>query len=101
MPRTDHRPQVRLALEGELDVANANAAHKRLLGLDLRPGWQLVLDQSGLTFMDSTGIRLILKADEHARTYGAGFVVVRPPAQVMRVLALVGLDDQLDFVEPA
>ena len=30
---------------------------------------------------------------------GAGFVVVRPPANVMRVLELVGLDEQLDLVE--
>jgi anti-sigma B factor antagonist len=96
---TGYRPQVALGLSGELDVASANDAHKRMLGLELRPGAQLVLDLSGLTFMDSTGIRLILQASEHARMHGAGFAVVRPPANVMRVLALVGLDEQLDFVD--
>jgi anti-anti-sigma factor len=93
------RPQVVLELSGELDVSNANAAHKRMLGLDLRPGSQLVLDLRELTFMDSTGIRLILQASEHARMHGAGLVVVRPPAAVMRVISLVGLDEQLDIVE--
>jgi anti-sigma B factor antagonist len=98
---TGHNPWVVLPLSGELDVANANAAHKLMLGLELRPGGQLVLDLSGLTFMDSTGVRLILQAREHARMSGASLVVVRPRAGAMRVLELVGLDDQLEFVESA
>jgi anti-sigma B factor antagonist len=94
-----HRARVVLALSGELDAANATEAHKRLLGLALRPGGELVLDLSELTFMDSTGIRPILQADEHARRHGASLVVARPPAQVLRVLELVGLDEQLDLVD--
>jgi anti-sigma B factor antagonist len=93
------RPQAVLALEGELDVANAADAQKRMLKLDVRPGGQLVLDLSGLTFMDSTGVRLILQASQHALMQGAELVVVRPPDRVMRVLELVGLDEQLDLVE--
>jgi anti-sigma B factor antagonist len=92
------RSQVVLPISGVLDVGGATAAHKRLLGLELRPGDQLVLDLSRLTFMDSTGIRLILQARQHAASHGAGFVVVRGPETVMRVLELVGLDEQLDLV---
>ena len=94
-----HRPRVLLTLAGELDVAGAYEAHKRMLALELRPGALLVLDLRALTFMDSTGIRLIFQASDYARMHGAGFVVVRPPAAVMRVLELVGLDEQLDLVE--
>jgi anti-sigma B factor antagonist len=93
------RPQAVLALEGELDVLSAADAYKRMLGLPLRPGGQLVLDLSDLEFMDSTGVRMILQADEYARRNGAALVVVRPPERVMRVLELVGLDDQLDLVD--
>ena len=93
------RPHAVLALSGELDVAGANAAHKRLLGLDLRRGSQLVLDLRGLTFMDSTGVRLILQAREHALRHGAELVVVRGDATVMRVLELIGLEEQLDIVD--
>ena len=96
---TRQRPQVVLALDGELDVANAAEAQKRMLCLDLPRGSQLVLDLSELTFMDSTGIRVILQAEQHAAMHGAHLVIVRPPDSVMRVLELVGLDDQLDFVE--
>ena len=95
-----HR-RVVLPLAGELDVACATTAHKRLLHLDLRPGDELVFDMSELTFMDSTGIRLLLQARDMAIQHGAGFVVARGPESVMRVLALVGLDEQLDLVAPA
>ena len=80
-------------------MANAADAQKRMLRLDVRRGGQLVLDLSELTFMDSTGIRLILQASQRALMQGAELVVVRPPDTVMRVLELVGLDEQLDLVE--
>lgn len=92
------RSQVVLPITGDLDVVGATAAHKQLLGLALRPGDRLVLDLSELHFMDSTGIRLILRARDHALRHGAAFVVVRGPDSVMRVLELVGLDGQLDLV---
>ena len=92
------RTQLVLPISGDLDVRGATAAHKRLLELTLRPGDQLVLDLSDLEFMDSTGIRLILQARDHALRHGAGFLVVRGPDRVMRVLELVGLDEQLDLV---
>ena len=94
------RPEVVLELEGELDVATAAAAYKRMIERRLPPGGRLVLDLSAVTFMDSTGIRLILQAREHALRRDAGLVVVRPPDDVMRVLELVGLDEQLDLVDP-
>jgi anti-sigma B factor antagonist len=96
---TRQRPQAVLALEGELDVANATEAYKRMVRLDLRRGAQLVLDLSELTFMYSTGIRVILQAEQYARMHGAELIIVRPPDRVMRVLELVGLDEQLDIVE--
>jgi anti-sigma B factor antagonist len=97
---TYQRHQVVLHLTGELDIATANAAHKRLIDLGLRRGEELALDLSGLTFMDSTGIRLVLQARAHALQHGAAFVVVRGPDAVMRALELVGLDQQLDLVDP-
>jgi anti-sigma B factor antagonist len=97
---TTRRPQVVLPLTGELDVATATAAQKRLVNVVLRAGDELVLDLSRLTFMDSTGIRLIFQARERALQHGAGFALARGPDAVMRVLRLVGLEDQLELVDP-
>jgi stage II sporulation protein AA (anti-sigma F factor antagonist) len=93
------REPVVLALAGELDVAVTGEAYKRMLGLALRAGDQLVLDLSEVTFMDSAGIRLLLQARAHAESRRAGFAVVRGRDQVMRVLELVGLVDQLDLID--
>jgi anti-sigma B factor antagonist len=87
-----------LTLHGELDVAAATSVLKRLIGLDLRLGQRLVLDLRDVQFIDSTGIRLLLQARAHAERAGAAFTVVAGPPAVMRVLRLVGLDDQLDVV---
>ena len=93
------RPQAVVELTGDLDVAAVAAVHVQMLACDLPVGGQLVLDLRRLSFMDSTGIRLILQAREHARMHGAGFVVVRGPENVMRVLELVGLDEQVEIVD--
>jgi anti-anti-sigma factor len=94
------QPDCVLALEGPLDIATTTEAHKRLIALELPRRGRLVVDLRDVTFMDSTGIRLLLHAREHARRCGAAFVIVRGPDEVMRVLALVGLDEQLDIVAP-
>lgn len=87
-----------LRVDGDLDIVGATEALKRLLGLDLRRGDELVLDLSHVRFMDSTGVRLVLQARDHAVRHRAGFAVVRGPQAVMRVLELVGLEDQLEIV---
>jgi anti-anti-sigma factor len=88
-----------LQLHGELDVAASTSVLKRLLELDLRSGLRLVLDLRDVRFIDSTGVRLLLQARAHAERVGAAFTVVAGPPAVMRVLRLVGLDDQLDVVD--
>jgi len=94
-PAGENCQRVVLALRGELDVAGATEARKRLLALELSRGCRFVLDLSGLTFIDSTGIRLILQVREYSLQRCADFVLVRGPERVMRVLELVGLDEQL------
>jgi anti-anti-sigma factor len=94
------RPRVVLELRGDLDVIAATESNKRMLSQRLPVGAELVVDLSGVTFIDSTGIRLILQANQHAMRHAARLVVVRGPERVMRVLRLVGLDEQLNFVDP-
>ena len=94
----DPEPHV-LALEGELDVKTTTEAHKRMLELGLPHGGRLVVDLSDVTFMDSTGIRLLLQAREHARRCGASYAIARGPGEVMRVLELIGLHEQLEIVD--
>ncbi len=51
----------------------------------------LVLDFSGVGFMDSSGIGLILGRQRSARTLGTTLQIQHAPAQLRRVLQLAGI----------
>jgi anti-anti-sigma factor len=90
---------VRIALKGELDISSAGRIEEQLGSLQDQGPELLILDLRELEFMDSTGLRLIVRADEAARANGTRFVVVRGPEPVQRVFEIVGLDSRLDMAD--
>ncbi|MFE6411954.1 STAS domain-containing protein [Streptomyces sp. NPDC057837] len=81
-----------LRVAGDLDFDRAPALRRRVDELSLEPGQCLVVDLSGLGFCDSSGITALLAARQHALAAGADIVLAAVPANLMRVLTLVGLD---------
>jgi anti-sigma B factor antagonist len=90
---------VRLA--GELDIAAEEYFERSLRSLEDDGGGGIVLDLSGLSFMDSTGIRLILQAWDSARRDGSGFAVLLGDSPVKRTLEIAGLDRVLPIAADA
>jgi anti-anti-sigma factor len=81
-----------LRLAGELDLNDADALAGRLAVEGEGPG-DLTLDVSQLTFIDSTGLRALLRAADSLA--GRGNLVLRSPSPaVRRVLELMGLGAQ-------
>ena len=60
----------------------------------------LVLDLRGLTFMDSTGLRVVMRWDGTAREAGLAPVFIPGPPAVQRVFETTRLMDRLTFVDP-
>lgn len=90
-----------LRLEGELDLSSAPEAEATLTRLEEEdPPATLVLDLSGIRFLDSTGLRFILAADSRARRSGRRLQIVPGPEAVHRVFRIALLDGRLEFVEP-
>jgi anti-anti-sigma factor len=85
-----------LVLVGELDMRTA-AEPERLMLSFVESMTRLTLDLSQLSFMDSTGVRLILFAQGLCRRHGAEFALVRGPRQVQRVFEIAGLLERLPF----
>ncbi len=54
--------QVRIALAGELDLSSALTFDEEIRRAEERDPKTLVIDLSGLKFLDSTGLRLIMSA---------------------------------------
>ena len=83
---------------GELDLATAPILAQALSQAEERTQ-RVVLDMRELTFMDSSGVHVILEASHRATTAGRGLVLVRGPAQVDRVLDLTRAADSLEIVD--
>ena len=81
-----------LELQGELDHHGARSALQELeMALDAALPRKLVLDLGGVTFMDSSGIALILRAQQHMQLLDGSLLVRNVPAQARRVLDAAGI----------
>ena len=78
---------------GELDLSTSTRLENDLLRL-IHEGLRrrLVLDLSGLTFLDSTGLRSLWRTRQHAQMAGAQLYLSAASAPVMRVLKVTKLD---------
>jgi anti-anti-sigma factor len=91
-----------IVFEGELDIATSPGAEAELKRVEADGASLIVLDLRGLTFMDSTGLRLLVAADARARDAGHRLAIVKGPEAVHRVLEITGLDAKLDLIaDPA
>jgi anti-anti-sigma factor len=85
---------LRLRCTGELDIAAAPLVEEALHSIiDRRPA-SLVLDWSQLTFMDSTGIRLLLETLTLCRSANVDLTWTMSDV-ARRTLDLVGIHDAL------
>jgi anti-sigma B factor antagonist len=85
-----------LVLSGELDLNSAPLLSTTLRLICAEPATSVVvLDLSRLTFMDSTGIHVLLRTKELCAEHGSRFEIVLGDAQVTRVLQITGLLGQL------
>jgi anti-sigma B factor antagonist len=78
-----------LMVVGEIDAATAPLLHEACLEAESMSD-RLVLDAAGVTFMDSSALHVLVKAQQRLGTTN---VVVRNPSdQVRRLLQLTGLE---------
>ena len=84
---------------GELDLSSApnltSAAEDAFAD-----GYRLLLlDLSGVTFMDSTGISAVLSVDREAQGREASAAIIAPSENALRVLEMLGVDKVLKIYD--
>ena len=85
-------PESALEMKGELDHHGARNALRELeLSIDAALPKKLVLDLAGVTFMDSSGIALILRAQQRMQLLDGSLLVRNVPQQARRVLDAAGI----------
>jgi anti-sigma B factor antagonist len=92
--RSDGTEQV-LAISGELDLAAASAFEAALERALTSDAERIVLDAESLEFIDSTGLSVLVRAQQRAEQSGRQLGLINPSAQVSRLLELTGLADRL------
>ncbi len=88
-----------ISLSGEIDMAAVDAVEQRIRARVDGGESTMVLDLRRVEFMDSSGLRLVLRLDHEVRERGDRFVVVRGGRRVARVMELSGVDRQLETVD--
>ena len=95
----DHGTTRTISPIGEIDISSAGLVAGPL-ERGLADGFEtLVLDLGGTTFIDSTGIRVLLRATRQAGERQRRLVVLPGPANVQHVFKLCGLAEVIPFVQ--
>lgn len=86
------------ALSGELDHHGAKAVMAELeRRIDAALPRELTLDLAGLTFTDSSGIAVLLRAWRHMGRLGGTMKVIHTPSQADKVFRAAGLQQLISF----
>jgi anti-sigma B factor antagonist len=89
-----------IRLRGELDLSNAQALEAELGAAFADGRGEILVDMRDLTFIDSTGIAIVVSALGHADGQRLRFLPSPAPA-VSRVLHLTGVEERLPLADGA
>jgi len=89
--------RARVCPRGEIDLASAGLLDAQLDEL-WASGWtEVVADLRQVTFLDSSGLHVLLAHHRRAAERGARFSIINGPGPVARVLALTGMNGVFDY----
>jgi len=81
-----------VTLAGEVDVTTAQQMRDVLMSQAAQGTPRLIVDLSGLGFMDSSGVRVLLTVRGALEASGRTLALASPQPVVARMLSLVGAD---------
>ena len=85
-------------ITGEIDMHAAGHLRRELdTSLDHARPESLLLDMKGVTFIDSSGLGVILGRYRRLKKQGGKMIIYKPAPQVLRLLQLSGLDKIMDI----
>ncbi|MFG1695654.1 STAS domain-containing protein [Nonomuraea sp. NPDC049309] len=91
MSRHDHGGSVVVRLSGEMDVDNVSQVRKCLDEAVAADEPRLVVDLTGLTFIDTTGLGVLVRLLASLRERGRTMALVAPDGVVLRRLRRTNL----------
>ncbi|NUR87944.1 MAG: STAS domain-containing protein [Nonomuraea sp.] len=96
-----HDTTLTVSLTGELDIATSEALRGHLLGLleeaggAPRPGLSMVIEMSGVSFIDAAGLGILVSLRNQALRRHTSLRVAGVPPNMKRLLRITGLEGHL------
>jgi anti-anti-sigma factor len=87
-----------VVLTGDIDLATASIAEDELRRAEHSENL-VVLDLGRVTFIDSTGLRMVIAADQRLRERHGSLEITRVPRHVQQLFELVGISEHLNIVD--
>jgi anti-sigma B factor antagonist len=86
------------AVRGEFDMAATFTVEPALERVLVKPGVErLTVDLGAVSFIDSTGVGVLVRLNDEARERGIELRIAPGPPEVQRVFEVAGLADVLPF----
>jgi anti-anti-sigma factor len=89
----------RILVVGELDIATVPRLEKEARAMLARHARELIIDMSQLTFIDSSGLRLLIALNDEASAAGWTLGLIRPAERALTVFRITGADESLPFIK--
>ena len=86
-----------MTVSGEIDIASAPVLREQLLGLLRPPASRIVIDLSGVTFCDASGLAVLVAASRRAGLLDGVLRLAAPAPLTATVLRLTGLDSRFEI----
>ena len=94
----DAGPPARVALIGRLDIAGVGKVETKFVAATATQRRPVIVDLSGVTFIGSLGIGMIVSAAHALKRHGAGMVLLDPQPFIERVFEVVHVEEAIPVV---
>jgi anti-sigma B factor antagonist len=84
---------------GELDLGGVEAVQEEMRRVEQTDADRIIVDLSGLEFMDSCGLRAMLQIDARSRANGERVVFLRGGPTVQRLFEITDTESRLPFLD--
>ncbi|ASV67245.1 anti-sigma factor antagonist [Cytobacillus sp. FSL W7-1323] len=82
---------------GEIDVYTAPELKKELIPLSEKDNVEMIVDLSGVSYMDSTGLGVFVGLFKNVRAHDGQFKIIGLSSRLKRLFEITGLADIIDI----
>jgi anti-anti-sigma factor len=100
----EDRDRARIEVEGELDSGTCDQLLEHFERAAAAATGAVAIDLTGVSFIDSTGMRTIIVLERRAADTGVALSIVEPREEVTELLRITGIRERIEFgpqAEPA